>query len=50
MSVIETTGLTKVYRTYRKESGLWASVKGLVKRRHQETRAADNISFRIEEG
>ncbi|HSU85469.1 MAG TPA: ATP-binding cassette domain-containing protein [Chthoniobacterales bacterium] len=50
MSVIETTGLTKVYRTYRKESGLWASVKGLVKRRHQETRAADNISFKIEEG
>jgi ABC-2 type transport system ATP-binding protein len=50
MSVIETTGLTKVYRTYRKESGLWASVKGLVKRRHQETRAADNISFSIEEG
>ncbi|MBA3831752.1 MAG: ATP-binding cassette domain-containing protein [Chthoniobacterales bacterium] len=50
MSAIEASGLTKVYRTYRKESGLWASVKGLVRRRHEETRAADNISFTIEEG
>ncbi len=50
MSAIEASGLTKVYRTYRKESGLWASVKGLVRRRYEETRAADNISFTIEEG
>jgi ABC-2 type transport system ATP-binding protein len=50
MPVIETSGLTKVYRTYRKESGLWGAVKGLVKRRYEETRAADNISFSIEEG
>ena len=50
MSAIEASGLTKVYRTYRKESGLWGSVKGLVRRRHEETRAADNISFEIEEG
>ena len=34
MAVIETSGLTKVYRTYRKESGLWGAVKGLVRRRH----------------
>ncbi len=50
MSAIEASGLTKVYKTYRKESGLWGSVKGLVKRKHDETRAADNISFTIEEG
>jgi ABC-2 type transport system ATP-binding protein len=50
MPIIETRGLTKVYRTYRKESGLWGSIKGLVRRRYQETRAADNISFAIEEG
>ena len=50
MPAIEASGLTKVYRTYRKESGLWGSVKGLVRRRHDETRAADNISFEIEEG
>ena len=45
MSAIEASGLTKVYRTYRKESGLWGSVKGLVRRQYDETRAADNVSF-----
>jgi ABC-2 type transport system ATP-binding protein len=50
MSAIEARDLTKIYRTYRKERGLWGSVKGLVKRRHQETRAADQVSFQIEEG
>ncbi|HEY1770319.1 MAG TPA: ABC transporter ATP-binding protein [Chthoniobacterales bacterium] len=50
MPAIEASGLTKIYRTYRKESGLWGSVKGLVRRKHDETRAADNISFTIEEG
>src|SRR5262249_1123569 len=50
MPAIETSGLTKVYRTYRKERGLWGSIKGLVKRRYDETRAADHVSFNIEEG
>jgi ABC-2 type transport system ATP-binding protein len=50
VSAIEATGLTKVYRTYKKESGLRGSLKGLVRRKYDETRAADNVSFRIEEG
>ena len=50
MSVIETRGLTKVYRTYKKESGLRGSLKGLLRRKYDETRAADDISFQIEEG
>ena len=50
MPAIEASGLTKVYRTYRKESGLRGAIKGLVRRRHDETRAADSISFTIEEG
>ncbi len=50
MSVIEAHGLTKIYRTYRKEHGLRGSIKGLVKRHYEETRAADNVSFQIEEG
>src|SRR6202051_4532405 len=50
MSAIEASRLTKVYRTYRKESGLLGSVKGLLKRRYDETRAADDVSFAIEEG
>jgi ABC-2 type transport system ATP-binding protein len=50
MPTIETRELTKVYRTYRKESGLRGAIKGLVHRRYDETRAADKVSFEIEEG
>src|SRR5947208_1148770 len=50
MSTIEARDLTKVYRTYRKESGLRGAIKGLVRRRYDETRAADGVSFQIEEG
>ena len=50
MPVIDTRGLTKIYRTYRKESGLRGSIKGLVRRKYDEIRAADDVSFQIEEG
>src|SRR5437870_10229417 len=50
MAAIEASKLTKVYRTYRKERGLWGAVKGLLWRRYYETRAADEVSFQIEEG
>jgi viologen exporter family transport system ATP-binding protein len=50
MPAIEASNLTKVYRTYRKERGLWGAVKGLLRRRYDETRAADQVSFQIEEG
>jgi viologen exporter family transport system ATP-binding protein len=50
MSAIEAHGLTKVYRTYRKEGGLRGSIKGLVRRKYDETRAADGVSFQIEQG
>ena len=50
MSAIEARDLTKIYRTYRKESGLWGAIKGLGRRHYDETRAADAVSFQIEEG
>ncbi len=50
MPVIETRQLTKVYRAYKKEAGLWGAVKGLARRKYDEVRAADGISFSIEEG
>ncbi|PYI75023.1 MAG: ABC transporter, partial [Verrucomicrobia bacterium] len=50
MATIEARDLTKVYRTYRKESGVRGAIKGLVRRRYDETRAADGVSFEIEEG
>src|SRR5437764_10926579 len=50
MPMIKASGLTKVYRTYRKERGLWGSIKGLARRRYDETRAADHVSFSIDNG
>jgi ABC-2 type transport system ATP-binding protein len=50
MSVIETRDLTKVYRTYQKAPGLWGAIKGLGRRTYSEVRAADRVSFTIEEG
>src|SRR6188768_425451 len=50
MSVIETQGLTKVYRTYKKAPGLWGAIKGLGHREYEEVRAADGVTFSIEEG
>jgi len=50
MSVIETRELTKVYRTYQKAPGLWGAIKGLGRRTYTEVRAADGVSFTIEEG
>src|SRR5438034_8817040 len=50
MSAIEARDLTKIYRTYRKESGLWGAIKGLGRRHYDETRAADAVSFQIAEG
>ena len=50
MSAIETKELTKVYRTYKKAPGLWGAVKGLGRRDYQDVRAAEGVTFSIEEG
>ena len=50
MPAIETHELTKVYRTYKKKPGLLGAVKGLVHREYEEVRAADSVTFSIEEG
>src|SRR6188768_340357 len=50
MSAIETHGLTKVYRTYKKAPGLWGAIKGLGRREYEEVRAASDVTFSIEEG
>lgn len=50
MPLIEASGLTKIYRAYRKAPGLWGAVKGLGKRHYDEVRACDDVSFSIEEG
>ena len=48
--VIEVHELTKVYRTYQKEAGLWGSLKGLGHRRYKETAAAKGVNFKVQEG
>ena len=48
--MIEVDGLTRVFRTYRKQPGFWGGVRGLFHREYVETSAAKDISFRIGEG
>ncbi|HEY5892901.1 MAG TPA: ATP-binding cassette domain-containing protein [Chthoniobacterales bacterium] len=50
MSAIEAKGLTKIYRTYKKRPGLAGAVRGLFKRDYEPLRAADGVTFSIEEG
>jgi ABC-2 type transport system ATP-binding protein len=49
-AIIKVEGLTKIFRTYRKEEGLLGAVRGLFHRRHTETKAADSVSFSVGEG
>jgi ABC-2 type transport system ATP-binding protein len=48
--VIEVSGLTKAFRTYRKQPGLGGAVRGLFRRQYDQTLAVDHISFTIEPG
>jgi viologen exporter family transport system ATP-binding protein len=47
---IDLRGLTKTFRTYRKERGILGAFKGLFHRKQTETRAVDGVSFQIAEG
>src|SRR3712207_2216801 len=48
--VIVVDRLSKVYRVQKKEPGLLASVRGLVRRTHLDVRAVDDVSFTIGRG
>jgi ABC-2 type transport system ATP-binding protein len=50
MPIIELDNLTKVYRVYQKKEGLWASLRGLVKREHRDVHAVRGISMSVEQG
>lgn len=50
MSVIEVKHLKKYYQIHKKEPGLIGSIKSLFKRKYEDVKAVDNISFEIEEG
>ena len=50
MPVIEVNGLTKAFRTYKKQPGFSGAVKGLFHRQYDQTLAANEVSFKIESG
>ena len=50
MSAIEVTGLTKSFRTYKKQPGFSGAVKGLFRRTYEQTLAVKDVSFAIEPG
>ena len=47
---VSVRGLTKVFRTFRREEGLAAALKSLVRRRSVETVAVSDVTFAIEPG
>jgi ABC-2 type transport system ATP-binding protein len=50
MAVIEVQGLSKTFRTYKKEPGLAGAFRGLFHRKYETTFAVKEVSFHIEEG
>ena len=50
MSAIEVSGLTKAFRTYKKQPGFAGAVKGLFRRQYEQTLAVKDVSFTIESG
>jgi ABC-2 type transport system ATP-binding protein len=50
MAIIEVQQLTKHYRVYQKNEGLWSAVRGLFKRTYKEVQAVRGIDLRIEQG
>jgi ABC-2 type transport system ATP-binding protein len=50
MSAIEIERLSKSYRVYQKQEGLWASIRGLVRRDYREVQAVREISLQVEKG
>ncbi len=47
---IHVSKLTKLYRTYQKEAGLFGALRGLAHRQYKETAAANEVSFSVNEG
>src|SRR5258708_35773723 len=50
MPVIEVSHLTKSFRTYKKQPGFGGAVKGLFRRKYEQTEAVKDVSFKIEPG
>lgn len=50
MSIIEIKNLSKSYRVYQKQEGVWPSIRGLFRREYREVRAVRDISLNVQAG
>src|ERR1017187_5038976 len=50
MPVIEVSGLTKTFRTYKKQPGFRGAIRGLFHRQYEQLVAVNDVSFKIEPG
>ncbi|MEO7299462.1 MAG: ATP-binding cassette domain-containing protein [Verrucomicrobiota bacterium] len=50
MPLIEVQGLTKAFRTYKKQPGFKGAFKGLFHRKYEQTVAVKDVGFNVEEG
>lgn len=50
MPAIEVNGLTKAFRTYKKQPGFMGTLRGLFHRKYEPTLAVKEVSFKVEEG
>jgi len=50
MSLIEVSGLTKTFRTYKKQPGFVGAFRGLFHRKYEQTIAVKDVSFKVEPG
>lgn len=50
MNIIETKGLTKTFKRYKKQEGLRGSIRGLWKREYEEKAAVHNIDLQVQSG
>ena len=50
MPAIEVNGLTKTFRTYKKQPGFGGAVSGLFRRKYEQTIAVKDVSFSVEPG
>jgi ABC-2 type transport system ATP-binding protein len=50
VAVIEVQGLTKSFRTAKREPGLSGALRGLFSRKYETVTAVSNVGFKIEEG
>ena len=48
--IISVTNLSKHFKVYKKQPGLWGSIKSLWDRKYETVKAVDGVSFEIEQG